>query len=72
MGGVIGVLMGLGGAIGIARLANSAIGENLFRIQINYVLISSSVLFSFTLGILFGVFPAFQASKLNVVEALRK
>ena len=68
----IGVLLiGILIAIGISNIANSALGESLFRIQINYFLLFGAVLFSFVVGVLSGVLPAIQASKLKVVEVLR-
>jgi len=71
VGGIVGALIGILIAIGISNIANSFLGENLFRIQINYFLLFGAVLFSFVVGVLSGVLPAIQASKLKVVEALR-
>jgi len=71
VGGVVGALMGLGAALGIASLANSALGENLFAVAISYPLLLGAVGFSFVVGVISGVLPALQASKLNVVDALR-
>ncbi len=72
VGGIVGALVGLGGAFGVAQIANNALGEDLFRIRLNYMLLGGSILFSFIVGIISGTLPAFQASKLKVVEALRK
>ena len=72
VGGMVGALIGILLAVGIANIANSALGEILFRIQINYFLLFGAILFSFVVGVLSGVLPAIQASKLKVVEALRK
>lgn len=71
VGGIVGAFIGILVAIGISNVANSALGEDLFRIQINYFLLFGAVLFSFVVGVLSGVLPAIQASKLKVVEALR-
>jgi len=71
VGGVAGAIIGLGGAMGIAEIANQTLGGNLFTVAISYPLLIGAVLFSFLVGILSGVFPALQASKLNVVDALR-
>lgn len=64
LGGVIGVILGFGGGY---------IAEKLFSIPIG---ISSSVVigafvFSAVVGIIFGMYPANRASKLNPIEALR-
>ena len=71
VGGIAGALIGLGGAMGVTNIANSALGSDLFIITISYPLIFGAVGFSFGVGILSGVLPALQASKLHVVEALR-
>lgn len=72
VGGIVGALVGLGGALAIAGIANQALGSDLFKIMISYPLLIGAVLFSFFIGILSGILPAIQASKLNVVDALRK
>jgi putative ABC transport system permease protein len=71
VGGIIGALIGLGAAISISNITNNILGINIFTITISYPLLIGAVLFSFLIGIIFGVFPALQASKLNVVDALR-
>ena len=71
VGGIVGALMGLGGAMLASNLANQALGNDLFIISINYSLLFGAVAFSFFVGIISGVLPALQASKLNVVDALR-
>ena len=71
VGGIAGALIGLGGALAISRIANQALGADLFIVSISYPLLLSAVSFSFFVGIASGIFPALQASKLNVVDALR-
>ncbi len=71
VGGLIGVLIGLGLAFGIASSANSYFGIEIITINISFPLISAAVGFSFLIGVLFGVIPSYQASKLKPVEALR-
>lgn len=64
LGGIIGVLLGFGGAYGI---------QSLFKLNVsisnNVVLVA--FLFSVFVGIVFGMYPANKASKLNPIEALR-
>lgn len=64
MGGIIGILFGLG----LGKILESA-----FSMTISFS--SSTVLFSFLfsliVGVVFGVFPANKASKLNPIQALR-
>ena len=72
VGGIVGALAGLGISLFISNIANQALGTDLFRVAVSYPLLIGAVLFSFIVGIISGVFPARQASKLNVVEALRR
>ena len=71
VGGILGALIGLGGAIGVSRIANTALGVDLLIVGISYPLLIGSVTFSFLVGIISGILPAIQASKTNVVDALR-
>ena len=63
LGGTIGVALGLG------------IGKILQTFGFNFVATSTVVIISFAssalIGIAFGIFPAYKASKLNPIEALR-
>lgn len=72
VGGVAGAIIGLGGALFISGLANQALGGDLFKVVVSYPLLFSAVSFSFFVGVASGIIPAIQASKLNVVDALRK
>lgn len=71
VGGIAGALIGLGGALAISGIANKALGADLFIISISYPLLLSAIFFSFFVGVASGILPAIQASKLNVVDALR-
>lgn len=71
VGGIVGAIIGLSGALGISNIANQALGGNLFLVSISYPLLIGAITFSFLVGVLSGIFPAIQASKLNVVDALR-
>jgi putative ABC transport system permease protein len=72
VGGIIGALLGLGMAFLVAFIAGSFISGLDFVVEINWVLFFGSILFALVIGILSGVLPAIQASKLNPVEALRR
>lgn len=72
VGGIIGAALGLALAFGISSLASSFLGGIELQVQVSVPLIAGSILFSLALGLFFGLFPAYQASKLNPVEALRK
>ena len=64
-GGIIGVVVG----IGLAGVISWITGME-FGISVPWIIIS--VLFSVVIGVIFGVMPAYRASKLNPIEALRR
>jgi putative ABC transport system permease protein len=71
VGGIIGALIGIGIALGVAFIANNAFGSEIIKLSISFPLIISVITFSFLIGILSGVIPSYQASKLKPVDALR-
>lgn len=71
IGGIIGSIIGLGMALALSSLASIYLGGIDFSIKISWPLIISAVGFSSLVGILSGILPALQASKLNIVEAIR-
>jgi putative ABC transport system permease protein len=64
MGGVIGILLGLG----IGKFIGSAFN---MTVTFQSSIVLASFLFSLVVGVVFGVFPANKASKLNPIQALR-
>ncbi len=72
VGGIVGALIGLGLALGASQAANSALGTTILTVSPSPPLLLSSIAFSLVIGIISGIVPAYQASKLNPVEALRK
>lgn len=71
VGGAIGILIGAGIGKSVEFIAAKSLGTNLFQAQISLGLIFGTLLFSFGVGMLSGIAPAFQASRLNPVDALR-
>lgn len=71
IGGIIGALFGLGMAFLVSGIANSYFQGNILEIQISYSLLALAIGFSFFIGLFSGFFPAYQASKLKPVDALR-
>ena len=72
VGGILGVIFGASLAYGLAFLGSVFLGSDLIRAEISLFLIVGSLVFSFVLGTFFGVLPAYRASRLAPVEALRK
>ena len=71
VGGIVGALMGLALAFIAATGASSALGID-FKVTLSLPLLLSAISFSLLIGVVSGILPAFQASKLNPVEALRR
>jgi len=73
--GFIGGVTGAGFGIFLAYLAsasaNAFFGEDIFSFSISWMLVIGAIMFSFLIGILAGLIPSYQASKLKPVDALR-
>tara|TARA_Y100000310_G_C20589206_1_gene767061 strand:- start:78 stop:1268 length:1191 start_codon:yes stop_codon:yes gene_type:complete len=70
IGGVFGVLMGSGIALLVGWIANEA-GFSLLKVTIDFQIILYGLIFAVILGMISGLMPARQASKLKPVDALR-
>jgi len=70
-GGLIGAAIGLGFAFLVSSIANIAFGSNILAVTINSSLLIFAISFSSFIGIVSGILPAYQASRLSPVEALR-
>jgi putative ABC transport system permease protein len=71
VGGIIGVVLGAGLSWTIAFVATQTLGTSLFQAAYPIWLIISCMMFGFLVGAVSGALPALQASKINVVDALR-
>ena len=69
VGGIFGVLIGSAMALIIGQFSKSA--GFLLMIKIEPLVIIFGLLFAFFVGIISGIMPAYQASKLKPVDALR-
>jgi putative ABC transport system permease protein len=64
LGGIMGILLGSGGAIALSRLAN-------WNTLISLPAVFLAIAFSVAVGLFFGIWPAQRAARLDPVEALR-
>jgi putative ABC transport system permease protein len=70
-GGLIGAVIGIGFAKIIELIFVIAIGPAFLLIEIDWILVISTLLFAFFVGCISGIAPARRASKLNPVDSLR-
>ncbi len=71
-GGFLGILFGLGMGSGLEAWIQSTSFEVPFNSVVSPGLMVFAVLYSAAIGMFFGVYPAWRASRLDPVEALRK
>jgi putative ABC transport system permease protein len=74
MFGLVGGALGVAGGLGLAKLVEFyaiQTGVTLLKVSFQPVLIIGALMFSFLIGVISGVVPAFKAASLNPVEALR-
>jgi len=64
LGGAIGILVGIGGSVFITYVLH-------WSVSVSTLAIGAAVLFSTTIGIAFGYYPARKAARLDPIEALR-
>ena len=65
IGGMLGIALGAGGAV----VATSFLDN--FSAVVGLDAIAISILFSMAVGLFFGIYPAYRASRLNPIDALR-
>ncbi len=71
LGGLIGVLFGIVVAKTIEYIAIKQLGTTLLQAATPFSLIAGCLAFSFLAGAISGILPAYRASKVKVVDALR-
>lgn len=64
IGGVTGIVLGIGAAVLITQFAGWSV-----KVSLSSIILATT--FSFVVGLVFGLWPANQASRLNPIEALR-
>ncbi len=70
VGGIIGVVLGNVFAFAVEGVAG-LLGFGLLRITIEWDVVAFALIFAFIVGMISGVYPAWKASRLKPVEALR-
>ncbi len=70
-GGIIGIVLGLSFAKAVEYAFAALVGPAFLAVEVNWLLIFGTLLFSFLVGCLSGIAPAWKAAKLNPVDALR-
>jgi len=70
-GGIIGIILGSAMAYGIAAAGRAILGIDLLQAQISAYVVIGSLIFSFLLGTVCGTYPAYKASKMHPVDAMR-
>jgi putative ABC transport system permease protein len=71
VGGIAGAIVGLAFAFLVSFAANSYLGQELLKVTISFPLLFAAIGFSFLIGLISGLSPAYQAAHLRPVEALR-
>lgn len=72
IGGMIGVLLGVAGASGIASIVSMINPSLAFTPEVSAGAVMGAAAFSSAVGIFFGIYPARKAAKLSPIEALRR
>ena len=65
LGGLLGIALGTSGAQAISSFLDN------FSAVVGIDAILISILFSMAVGLFFGIYPAYRASRLNPIDALR-
>jgi putative ABC transport system permease protein len=71
VGGLIGISLGLILSYGFAFIGRIVLGAGLIQAHVSFMLIIGALSFSFFIGLIAGLIPAFQASRMQPVQALR-
>jgi putative ABC transport system permease protein len=67
----VGIIFGILTSLAVAPIVHQVV-EIQFSPAFSFITITFITLFSLLIGILFGTFPAYKASQLNPIDALRR
>ncbi|MGN6544554.1 MAG: ABC transporter permease, partial [Aureliella sp.] len=71
IGGAIGIAIGVGASVGMTSLINALTSGRPWPIVISYTTALGALAFSALVGVGFGYYPAWRASRLDPIDALR-
>jgi len=71
LGGIVGMGIGYLGAMGLSALINQALPEAAWDPAISMMSVVVAVVFSTLIGVIFGVYPAANAARLDPITSLR-
>ena len=71
IGGIVGFSLGFGASIGVSTLLNQLNPDMNLPIVVSIPAAIAAIFFSAAVGMFFGFFPAFRASQLDPIDALR-
>ena len=71
IGGILGILVGIGGAYLITLIVGAVKPNYAFTPAINPGVVIGTTLFSMAIGVFFGIYPARKAAKMHPIDALR-
>ena len=70
-GGLLGIFLGVGFGLAIEQVIRSFDPNTPFASVVSFQSVSWALLFASSVGLFFGVYPAFRAARMDPVEALR-
>ena len=71
IGGLVGFILGCAASVGITLAINNLLGGAKWPVVISTVAAVISFVFAAAVGIFFGLYPAYRASQLDPIDALR-
>jgi putative ABC transport system permease protein len=70
-GGIIGLALGISASLGITHLLNSLTTGTEWPVVVSIPAAVLAIIFAAVVGMVFGLYPAWQASRLDPIDALR-